>query len=36
MDKVFIPDLMASEEISEPADITMMARVTEILVDELL
>ena len=36
MDKVFIPDLLASEEISEPADITMMARVTEILVDELL
>ena len=36
MDKVFLPDLMASEEISEPADISMMARVTEILVDELL
>jgi cardiolipin synthase len=36
MNKVFIPDLQASEEISEPGDITMMARVTEIIVDELL
>lgn len=36
MDRVFIPDLMLSEEISEPVDVTMTARVAEILVDELL
>ncbi len=36
MDRVFTPDLMVSEEISEPVDITMIARVTEIIVDELL
>ncbi len=36
MDRVFIPDLLASEEINKPVDITMTARVAEILVDEFL
>lgn len=36
MNRLFIPDLMASAEINQPADTTMMARVTEMLVDELL
>jgi len=36
MNRLFIPDLMASTEINQPADTTMMARVTEMLVDELL
>ena len=36
IDELFIPDLMLSEEISEPVEVTMTARVAEILVDELL
>jgi cardiolipin synthase len=36
MNRVFIPDLMASTEINQPVDTTIMARVTEMLVDELL
>ena len=36
MNRLFIPDLMASTEINQPIDTTMMARVTEMLVDELL
>jgi len=36
LNSVFIPDLMVSEEINEPVDITMTARVAEIIADELL
>ena len=36
IDELFIPDLMMSEEILEPVDLTMTARVAEIIVDELL
>ena len=34
LDRVFIPDLLASEEINEPVEITMTARLAEFLVDE--
>ncbi len=36
MDRVFLPDLLASEEINELVDITMTARIAEVLVDEFL
>ena len=36
IESVFIPDLMMSEEIVEPVDITMTAWVAEIIADELL
>ena len=36
LDNVFIPDLLVAEEITAPVDITMMARVAEIVADELL
>jgi cardiolipin synthase len=36
LDRVFIPDLLASEEINSPVDVTMSARLYEVLVDELL
>ena len=36
MESVFIPDLMVSEEIKVPVDITMTAWVAEIIADELL
>ena len=36
LDKVFIPDLMVSEEITSPVNVTMTARVVEVVVDELL
>ncbi len=36
LERVFIPDLMISEEIIEPVEVTMTARLAEILVDELL
>ncbi len=36
MDQVFIPDLMVSNEINAPFEVTVAARLAEILVDELL
>jgi cardiolipin synthase len=36
LERVFIPDLMISEEIIEPVELTMTARLAEIVVDELL
>ena len=36
LNSVFIPDLLVAEEITAPVDITMMARVAEIVADELL
>ena len=36
LEDVFLPDLLASREISDPVDITMTARLTEVIVDELL
>jgi cardiolipin synthase A/B len=36
LEDVFIPDLMVSREVSKPLDITLTARVAEVLVDELL
>ncbi len=36
LDKVFIPDLLAAEEVYQPMDVTMSARLYEVLVDELL
>ncbi len=36
LDQVFIPDLMASREITAPVVVTMTARLAEIAVDELL
>jgi len=36
LDQVFIPDLIASREISAPVDVTMTAKLVEIAVDELL
>ncbi len=36
LERVFIPDLMNSEEIVEPVAVTMTARLAEIVVDELL
>jgi len=36
LDQVFIPDLMASREVTSPVEITMTAKLAEIAVDELL
>jgi cardiolipin synthase len=36
LDQVFIPDLMMSKEINAPIDVTMVTRLAEIVVDELL
>ncbi len=36
LDKVFIPDLMISREITEPVEVTVATRLAEIAVDELL
>jgi cardiolipin synthase len=36
MHKVFIPDLAASEEITEPVEVTLQARLMELVVDEAL
>ncbi|MDX1508626.1 MAG: phospholipase D-like domain-containing protein, partial [Woeseiaceae bacterium] len=36
IDELFIPDLMLSTEISEPVDVTLSAKLAEVLVDELL
>ncbi len=36
MERVFIPDLMISEEVLEPVEVTLTARLAEIVVDELL
>ena len=36
MQKLFIPDLLASEEITAPVDVTLSARIAEVVVDELL
>ena len=36
LDQVFIPDLMASREITSPVEVTMTAKLAEIAVDELL
>lgn len=36
LERVFIPDLMISEEIIDPVEVTMTARLAEIIVDELL
>lgn len=36
LDRVFIPDMMISEEIIELVEVTMTARLAEIVVDELL
>ena len=36
LERVFIPDLMISEEVFEPVEVTLTARLAEIVVDELL
>ncbi len=36
LDRVFIPDLIASREITRPVDVTIATRLAEIAVDELL
>lgn len=36
LQKLFIPDLLASEEITSPVDVTLSARIAEVVVDELL
>ena len=36
LEDIFIPDLLVSREINKPLDLTMSARVAEVLVDELL
>ena len=36
LNQVFIPDLIASEEITSPMNVTLTARVVEVVVDELL
>jgi phosphatidylserine/phosphatidylglycerophosphate/cardiolipin synthase-like enzyme len=36
LDKVFIPDMMASRELNKPVEITVATRLAEIAVDELL
>jgi cardiolipin synthase len=36
LDQVFVPDMMASRELSKPVDITFATRLAEIAVDELL
>ena len=36
IDELFIPDLMLSTEISEPVEVSMAAKLAEVLVDELL
>ena len=36
LEKLFIPDLLASEEITSPVDVTLGARIAEVVVDELL
>jgi cardiolipin synthase len=36
IDRVFLPDLMISTEIDQPIEITMTARLAEVVVDELL
>jgi cardiolipin synthase len=36
LDQVFIPDMMASRELSKPVEITFATRLAEIAVDELL
>ena len=36
LDQVFIPDMMASKELSKPVEITFATRLAEIAVDELL
>ena len=36
LDELFIPDLLMSEEIHEPLDLSIAARIAEVVVDELL
>lgn len=36
LEDIFIPDLLVSREINKPLDLTMSARLAEVLVDELL
>ena len=36
LQELFIPDLLASEEVTSPVDVTLSARIAEVVADELL